>query len=155
VTPDSTGVRPTVRRAGAGDSELLAALLADAERDMTNYRGGDVMRTEIASEAATRDHPDAGMIRLVSEVGGIVVGMLLAVSTPGIVTVVRVYVTPDARAHGCGDAMIAALLDEAKHCGAERVDGWALPGDRETKNLYERNGLTARAIIASRRLSDN
>ena len=32
------------------------------------------------------------------------------------------------------------------------VEGTALPGDRDTKNLYERAGITARKIIVSTRL---
>jgi hypothetical protein len=30
-----------------------------------------------------------------------------------------------------------------------RIDALSLPGDRDTKNLYERNGLTARLIVAT------
>jgi len=34
------------------------------------------------------------------------------------------------------------------------VEAEALPGDRETKNLYERAGITARNIVVSKRLVD-
>jgi hypothetical protein len=33
-----------------------------------------------------------------------------------------------------------------------RIDALALPGDRDTKNLYERNGIVARLITAAREL---
>ena len=35
---------------------------------------------------------------------------------------------------------------------AAGIDGFALPGDRETKNFFERFGLTARAILVHRSL---
>jgi len=33
-----------------------------------------------------------------------------------------------------------------------RIEGEALPGDRETKNLYERARITARLIVVSSEL---
>jgi hypothetical protein len=36
--------------------------------------------------------------------------------------------------------------------GAEAVEGQALPGDRHTKNLYERAGIVARLITTYKRL---
>ena len=64
----------------------------------------------------------------------------------------QVYVTPEAREVGFGDALLAAAADEALGAGASVLEGEALPGDRETKNLYERAGITARLITVSRRL---
>ncbi len=151
--PDTTGIRPVVRRAGSADAALVAGLVADAEGEMTGFRGGDVLRSEVPGNTDQAADRAPEQIRFVCEVNGEAVGCLLAVTSATTVTVVRVYVCTDARGHGCGDAMIAELLAEARRRGAKRVDGWALPGDRETKNLYERNGLTARAIIASRQLN--
>jgi GNAT superfamily N-acetyltransferase len=66
-----------------------------------------------------------------------------------IATVVRVFVTAPARQVGIGDALINASKDAARQRGCVRIDALSLPGDRETKNLYERNGLTARLIVAA------
>ena len=44
-------------------------------------------------------------------------------------------------------------MDIAVEAGASVLEGQALPGDRETKNLYERAGITARLITVSRRLA--
>ena len=69
-----------------------------------------------------------------------------------VATVVRVYVTAKARRIGVGDALINGARTTAKSRGCSRIDALALPGDRDTKNLFERNGLTARMIVASRPL---
>ena len=57
-----------------------------------------------------------------------------------------------ARELGFGDAMLAAGLAHARARGAVVFEGEALPGDRDTKNLYERAGITARLITVSTRL---
>ena len=48
--------------------------------------------------------------------------------------------------------MLAAGLQHARDRGAQVFEGEALPGDRDTKNLYERAGITARLITVSTRL---
>jgi hypothetical protein len=63
-----------------------------------------------------------------------------------------VWVEPDARELGFGDEMLAAAMAWGRDGGAELVEGHALPGDRNLKNLYERAGVTARLITVSRRL---
>ena len=70
-----------------------------------------------------------------------------------IVHVDQVYVEPDARELGFGDEMLAAAIRWGREAGAELVEGHALPGDRNIKNLYERAGVTARLITVSRRLT--
>ena len=63
----------------------------------------------------------------------------------------------------CGSSPTRASSGSATRCspprsawgrdgGAELVEGHALPGDRNIKNLYERAGVTARLITVSRRL---
>jgi GNAT superfamily N-acetyltransferase len=66
--------------------------------------------------------------------------------------VVRVFVTAAARRVGIGDALIAVAGETARERGCVRIDALALPGDRDTKNLYERNGIVARLITAAREL---
>lgn len=62
----------------------------------------------------------------------------------------RIYVTPRARELGAGAALLNFVAAHAVHEGADGIDALSLPGDRETKNLYERQGMKARLIIASR-----
>jgi len=61
-----------------------------------------------------------------------------------------VFVHPEARGIGIGAALVELAEAWAQAGGCSGVDGLALPGDRETKNLYERAGLTARAIVVHR-----
>ncbi|MEY4362345.1 MAG: hypothetical protein RL391_1651, partial [Actinomycetota bacterium] len=90
-------------------------------------------------------------------IDGVVVGFLCGgvaeVPSRGrVFTVDRVYVRAEAREVGFGDALVAAALEHARAEGCSYFEAIALPGDRETKNLYERAGVTARSIVVSRPL---
>ncbi len=69
-----------------------------------------------------------------------------------VVRVDQVYVTPDARELGFGDALVAAAIDWGRQVGAVLIEAETLPGDRDLKNLYERAGVKARLITVSKRL---
>jgi GNAT superfamily N-acetyltransferase len=69
-----------------------------------------------------------------------------------VVRVDQVYVAPDARELGFGDALVAAAMQWGREVGAELFEAETLPGDRNLKNLYERAGVTARLITVSKRL---
>lgn len=62
------------------------------------------------------------------------------------------YVLPEARGVGLGEALMDEVLVWAAGAGAAAVDAVALPGDRVTKNFFERYGMTARALQVHRRL---
>jgi GNAT superfamily N-acetyltransferase len=62
------------------------------------------------------------------------------------------YVTPGAREVGFGDALLDSALEWARSAGGRLLEGETLPGDRETKNLYERAGIKARLITVSTEL---
>ena len=47
--------------------------------------------------------------------------------------------------------MLAEAIGAIRASGGVCVESFALPGDRDTKNLYERAGVTARKIIVSKR----
>ena len=49
--------------------------------------------------------------------------------------------------------MMELMVSAARQAGAEGIDSLALPGDRATKNFFERFGLTARAIVVHRSLT--
>ena len=59
----------------------------------------------------------------------------------------HVWVSPGAREIGFGDDLLAAATAIARTGGAVAIEAEALPGDRETKNLYERAGVTARKLV--------
>jgi len=142
-----------VRRAVSDDAAQLAELEAAARHHLIDQRGGAALLAEQPAvgdwESAIEDH---SRWVAVAELDGFVVGYL-ELSVTGDTAVVRqVYVQPEARELGFGDGLLDAAREEAVRHGCSALEGFALPGDRETKNLYERAGITARKIIVSTRL---
>lgn len=126
-----------VRPAQPADAGVLAAHDAASTTEASSYRG--------------RPEPAAtGTQALVAELDGAPVGTLTYTVEPGTWTVVRCFVEPEFRGVGVGDALVEQFLAAARGAGAGRVAGSALPGDRATKNLFERNGLVARLILVER-----
>lgn len=79
------------------------------------------------------------------EVGRVATGDLLADLTD-------IYVEPEAREVGVGEALLDAAIAWAVEQGCVGIDSLALPGMRETKNFFEAAGLVARAIVVHRPL---
>ena len=93
-----------------------------------------------------------GREALVAELEGVPIGSLTFTTASGSWNIVRCFVEPEFRGVGAGDALIEHFLMSAQAAGARRVGGSALPGDRATKNLFERNGLVARLILVEREI---
>ncbi len=68
--------------------------------------------------------------------------------------VTDIYVAPDARSVGCGEALLGLAEGWCREQGCIGIDSIALPGDRETKNFFETFGLTARALRVHRSLQE-
>jgi len=150
-------IDPTVRPAGAGDAGPLSVLEAESRAALVDTRGGNRWLEE--HPPIGPGWPDAIAARrvfvAVLDVGDdhpLDVGYLLLDVDGSLARVDQVYVTPEARELGFGDALLEAATAAAVAAGAEVLEGQSLPGDRETKNLYERAGITARLITVSRRL---
>jgi len=142
-----------VRRAVTTDAAQLAELEAAARHHLIDQRGGAALLAEqppIGDWSAAID--DHSRWIGVAELDGLVVGYLELGVTGDIAFVRQVYVQPEARELGFGDGLLDAAREEALRHGCSALEGFALPGDRETKNLYERAGITARKIIVSTRL---
>ncbi len=142
-----------IRPAEIADADQLAELEAAARHHLIDQRGGAALLAEQPAVGdwvpAIEDH--ARWIA-VAELDGFVVGYLELALTGDLAFVRQVYVQPEARELGFGDGLIEAARQEAQRHGCSALEGSALPGDRETKNLYERAGITARKIIVSTRL---
>ena len=69
-----------------------------------------------------------------------------------IARITDLYVLPDARKVGVGEAMMVTLEEWARERSLVGLDAVALPGDRDTKNFFETFGLVARAIQVHRSL---
>ena len=64
------------------------------------------------------------------------------------------FVLPDARGVGVGEVMMDQVVRWCREQGCSGIDGYALPGNRATKNFFETFGFTARLLTVHRRLDD-
>lgn len=142
-----------VRRAEPADAAQLQQLEVEARHHLIDQRGGAALLAEQPPlgdwAPAIEDH--ARWIG-VADLDGFVVGYLELALNGEIAVVRQVYVQPEARELGFGDGLLDAARREAQRHGCSALEGFALPGDRDTKNLFERAGITARKIIVSTRL---
>lgn len=155
------GVRPAV----ATDVPAILDLAAAMRAELTPMRGGMLWSIREARpeplEAGYKalvDHSDARVV--VGTIDGTPVGfgvgeveVLQDGSRLGVVS--ELFVDPEARAIGVGEAMLGALVDYFATSGCIGVDSLALPGHRAAKNFFEESGFTARAIIMYHRFSND
>ena len=154
------GARPAL----ADDLSILASLAEEAVAEQVEHRGGAIW-----SQRETRALPalstladaleDPDQLVVAGTIDDVVVGYgvvrldrLRTGRKLGVVT--DLYVEPEARAVGVGEAMIEIVLDWCRRHHCEGVDALALPGNRDTKNFFETFGFTARAIVVHRSLAD-
>ena len=159
-----TSIDEGARQAAEADMAALAALAAQATSEMSQQRGGSVWsrleaRPDPQLESLARDVRADDALVVVGTVDGAVVGYgaIRLVELHDGSTVGRVgdiYVLPDARGVGVGEAMMEMLMAWAGRRGCIGVDSLALPGDRNTKNVFETHGLVARAITVHRTLPE-
>lgn len=148
-------IDPDVRFADPEDADDVAQLdllQGESRAALDGQRGAE--RWLIEHQPVT---DWAGRIRdvgvAVAHIGPVLVGYLVGIlGDDRIIRVDQVWVTPEARENGFGDALLAFMIDDARSRGAVAVEGEALPGDRHTKNLYERAGIVARLITTYRTL---
>ncbi len=69
----------------------------------------------------------------------------------GVIT--DLFVEADARAVGVGECVADRIVERCTALGCTAIDALALPGHREAKNFFERNGFTARALTMHRDLT--
>ena len=149
-------IDPTVRRADPlhpDDLAQLTELESEARAALIDQRGGNrwlVEHPAVGDGWARRCHDSDVHVAVIDDV---IVGYLIAqLGDDHVIRVDQVWVTPEARELGFGDALLAAAIEAGRAGGADAVEGQALPGDRHTKNLYERAGIVARLITTYRRL---
>jgi ribosomal protein S18 acetylase RimI-like enzyme len=144
-----------VRHAVADDAASLELLEADARASLVDARGGAALLAEVAANAGWHDALADPERRIwVAVIDRVVVGYLELVlpGDDGIGIVRQVWVDPEARELGFGDVLLERAIGDLVAAGGHTVEATALPGDRDTKNLYERAGVTARKLTVSRRL---
>lgn len=142
-----------VRPARDDDVDALSALQHEARSVLATARGGPALLDEVPAAEWPTVCSDPDQRVLVATIDDVVVGYLHLARRGSVAEVVQVYLHPGARELGFGDWLVEAATEIALAWGCTRIEGTALPGDRHTKNLYERAGITARKIIVSRSLS--
>ncbi len=150
-------IDPVVRPARRDDVDQVRLLEAEARAALLGQRGGDrwlathAQRGKDWASVVDVDADVAGNVD-VAVIDDVVVGYLVLRCSGPVALIEEVYVTPEARHVGFGDALIESAMTRARAAGCSTIEGEALPGDRETKNLYERAGITARLIVVSKAL---
>lgn len=151
------------------DRPQCVALLRQAFDAARALRGGPAALAALAGEPGRSGphEPDAGALvaswrsdtihhvlvgTVDDEVVGVAAGHYVRGGNAKIGVVDVVYVEPDARGVGVGTAMAQSLLDWFAAEGCHGVDAPALPGDRESKQLFESFGLSARLLVLHRAL---
>jgi len=74
-----------------------------------------------------------------SEPAGLAGGYLQG---PGTVGLISMFVRPEARGHGVGEALVAAVLDWARARNAASVHLWVTETNKHARLLYERCGFS-------------
>ena len=138
----------SVRPLTADDIPVVEQLEAEARAALEPVRGGAARLAELPPA----DWADAVGRAWVATIDDVVLGYLEAVFHGATAEVRQVYVDPEAREGGLGDELVATAMAAARAAGCTALEGTALPGDRETKNLYERAGVVARLIVVSKKL---
>ncbi|MEO1056293.1 MAG: GNAT family N-acetyltransferase [Actinomycetota bacterium] len=137
--------------------EQLPALERAARAALIDQRGGGPWLVEHPEVADRWRQRAAEADVLAAMIDDVVVGYMVAIddAPDGVEPILRidqVWVTPEARELGFGDELLALAMERGRARGMAAVEGQALPGDRHTKNLYERAGIVARLITTYRPL---
>ena len=152
-------IDPVVRPVRLDDGPVLSELEAEARAALVGARGGERWLAEHPPIGGGWVDGRAGRAVFVAVLeapgvdAAVPVGYLVVDIAGDVALIDQVYVTDGARELGFGDALLAAARDAARLAGVGLLEGHALPGDRDTKNLYERAGITARLITVSTALA--
>jgi GNAT superfamily N-acetyltransferase len=134
------------RPAGAADRERIGELRAELFAELRAYRGGDLWVRERMS-AARPDESAAYVGTLDDAVVGYGIVEVVDLRDGGrLGTVTELYVEPDAREVGVGEALVNALVEWCDEHDCMGVDATALPGHRAAKNFFEEQGFVSRSL---------
>jgi GNAT superfamily N-acetyltransferase len=168
----------SARRATSTDVERIVELWGAACAELLDQRGGRLLAaTNLepppapAELALLLEHPNRLVVvgQLDEQVLGFAVATTRAVSRPGaeltgeradlgdgrqrparLGSIEVLYVEPDARAVGLGEAVLSAVSTWCEALGCVGIDAPALPGNRPAKAFFEDHGYQARLLVMYR-----
>jgi GNAT superfamily N-acetyltransferase len=145
------------RHAAVDELALIRHLAEQSQADRLTERGGVVLEQldprPVVDETRLADDQVLLAIGLYADVAfGYAHATVVNVNGAHIVRLYDVFVEPEARGVGIGEALLTFVFDWAREQGAGAIDSIVLPGNREGKNFFERFGLVARAIHVYRAL---
>ncbi len=133
-----------VRATTRDDWQALREIRLQALRDAPDAFGSSHAR-EVAFESAEwhrRAARDGSFLAFLSdgEPAGLAGGFE---EEPGVVELVSMFVRPQARGHGVGEALVDAVAAWARTRSAASLHLWVTDTNKPTIRLYERCGFTA------------
>ena len=132
----------SARIAHADELHLREQFLLASQQEAELYRGHMEFRPQPTS---------TDMVCIVGTAGETAFGMLTMYPVDGTGWYIELlYVQPEARGIGIGSSMMEAAIAEVQQRGGQRLHAATLPGDRSTKNLFERHGLVAQMITVGK-----
>ena len=146
---------------GDGSIDELRRMVVDARAWARGERGGAALLVDLGVggdgvDVSTWIDGDRSWFVGIASIDDVPVGYVVGRWTDGVdervATVREVWVDPEARRVGAGEALLSAAIAWAIAEDAVAIDAFALPGARESKNLFERLGLTARCLTVRRSL---
>jgi GNAT superfamily N-acetyltransferase len=150
------------RPATVEDLDVLGALADAVIAELEPMRGGAIWRRHVGRHQPTAGSLEAALadpdqLVLAGTIDGAVLGYGVVRVEPlrdgGRLGMIEdLFVDPEARGVGVGEAMMDLVLAWCSERGCVGVDALALPGHRDTKNFFESFGLVARAIVVHRSL---
>lgn len=148
-------IDPVVRRALHSDTGELDRLQTLARAAIVDVRGGALRLAEctpVTDWTSLIDDHDAVVLvgSLLDTTVSYMVMHLSRNADRGIIT--QAFVEPEARELGLGDTMLEHAIAAVRAAELSGIEATALPGDRETKNMFERGGLTARKLTVYKSL---
>lgn len=154
----------TARVATPDDLVHLVRLDEGLRRTLEGLRGGHIYllrnhrsKPTDASYGADIDDPDKivviGCVRSYPAGFG-VAGLTRLAGGYTLAEVTELFVESDLRGVGLGAQIMDRLIDWARSVGADGIDSQAMPGDRDTKNFFEGNGMVTRALNVHMDLTD-
>lgn len=152
----------TARPATESDVPVLVDLYHELEREMTSLSemwsltsGLPAPTDEAIAEAVAASGRDRDVHVVVGSFEGVVLGFMLATvdellpqgDGKRLGSIRLVFVDPEARAVGVGEAMRDEMLSRLRLEGITSFDAHVLPGHRLAKNFFESGGFAARHIV--------